>query len=110
MKFRYVPLGQLRLQDDHGSPVATDRWIYRVEIRSGVDYGRVIGLVQENPSLRNVWLAVPARDGVLPAVDYRQGLCALKPGRGGWGSKREAAVWLAGTSDAQQGWFWSEEK
>ena len=111
MKFTYVQLGLTRLVDDDGRehPIPGN-WIYRVDIGSGPSQGRVLGMVQENPSVKNVWVAVAVRNGVLPAVDYRQGLWPLKPGRNGFGSKREAAVWLLGVSDARQSWFDEEDR
>lgn len=95
LKFRYP---------EHGMTALGTR-IYGVTIDEG-NSRRVLGFVQEDPTAPNKWRAVAATDGAYyPAFDYDNGLWAVEPGRGEFGSKREAAVWLLGASDARQTWF-----
>lgn len=106
MKFAYTRLGAVRLPDQGDAPPLR---VYSVHpLRTHGTREPAIGLVQENPSMRNVWCAVAAEDGTLPDVDYGTGLWFMPHGRGGFGSKREAAVWLLGVRDAGQSWFNSE--
>jgi hypothetical protein len=105
MQFTYTRLGAVRLpEEDRDS--APRIWVHSAALRlPGGGEGPVLGLIQENPSIRNVWCAVAAMNGTLPAVDYDTGLWSMPHGRGGFGSKREAAVWLLGVRDAGQSWF-----
>jgi hypothetical protein len=106
VKFTYIPLGIARFVDENDvSHPIEGNYIYGVKVASGPASGRVLGLVQENPSLKNKWTAVAATGDTFPAVDFEQGLWPMARGRGGFGSKREAAVWLLGVSDARQSWF-----
>lgn len=67
---------------------------------------RVLGCVQEYPAAPNKWRAVASPDDrTFPAFDYNNGLWGVEPSQEGFGSKREAAVWLLGASDARQTWF-----
>lgn len=103
MKFEYVKLGVARIIDERGTSHPIEgNYIYGVKERGT---GRVLGLVQENPSLPNKWRAVAATGSTFPAVDYERGVWQMTPGRSDFGSKREASVWLLGASDARQSWF-----
>ena len=75
--------------------------VYSVTLAMNGNAVRLLGLAQANPSIPEQWIAVPTLDPAsLPTVDPEQGLWGVRPGRGGFGSKREAAVWLLGVSDA----------
>lgn len=79
----------------------TDLPVYSVALTMNGDEVRLLGLAQANPSFPEQWMAVATLDhGSLPTVDPEQGLWGMRPGRGGFGSKREAAVWLLGMADA----------
>lgn len=108
IKFTYTNLGQLSFTDNDGErhPLPGVR-IYGVSTGEG-EHRRVLGLVQANPApeLPNQWRAVAALDSKrFPAVDFDRGLWEMTPGRSGFGSKREAAVWMLGVSDTTQTWF-----
>lgn len=108
IKFTYISLGQTPFIDNDGNrcPLPGVR-IYGVRAGEGADR-RVLGLVQANPSpgLPNQWRAVAAIDPRrFPKVDFDRGLWEMTPGRSGFGSKREAAVWMLGVSDTMQTWF-----
>lgn len=112
MKFAYVKLGVARLVDDRDVSRPIDgNYIYGVRTASprSDSNSHVLGLVQENPSIRNVWCAVAATGDTFPHVDFEHGLWSMPHGRSGFGSKREAAVWLQGVHDSRQSWF-EEEK
>lgn len=108
VRFTYVKLGVARIVDDNDvSHPIEGNYIWGVKVKSAYsdNGGRVLGLVQENPSLRNVWVAVAAMGDTFPHVDLEKGLWSMTPGRNGFGSKREAAVWLQGVHDTRQSWF-----
>jgi hypothetical protein len=106
-KFTYTKLSQTSMidADDRRVPL-TGNFIFGVTTGEG-EHLRVLGLVQPNPSFPNQWRAVVSLDPKsYPTVDYDKGLWQMTPGRSGFGSKREAAVWLLGASDATQtAWF-----
>lgn len=108
-RFAYTKLGVARLADNehgHTSIPIPGNYIWSVTTGTG-EYRRVLGLVQEDPSLPNQWRAVASLDPKsYPTVDFARGLWSMHPGRSGFGSKREAAVWLLGMSDAlAYAWF-----
>lgn len=110
MKFTYVKLGIARIidEDDVSHPIE-GCYIWGVRIRTDAGPGRVLGLVQNHPTLTNQWHAVASLGGdTFPAVDFNKGLWQMTPGCSGFGSKREASVWLKGASDARQPWFTQE--
>lgn len=112
MKFQYIKLGVARIVDGDGvsHPIAGN-FIYGVKLKTADGRGQVLGLVQENPSLTNKWRAVAAQqDDRFPSVDFTRGVWLMEPGRSDFGSRREAAVWLLGASDARQVWFKEGEK
>lgn len=79
----------------------TDLPVYSVALAVNGEAVRLLGLAQANPSIPEKWLAVATLDPASPpTVDPERGLAGMRPARGGFGSKREAAVWLLGMSDA----------
>lgn len=111
MKFKYTRLGKARIvpSDDYDGPgvaIYPDNWITGVRLDYGNDRTNpVIGAVQENPSVPGHWRAVVSTDGNYPAVDFKQGLWPLTPGRSGFKTRRDACLWLAGVYDARSPWF-----
>lgn len=109
MKFKYVTLGVARIVDGDGTSHPIEgNYIYGVKRVTADGKGQVLGLVQENPSLKNKWRAVAALGDTFPPINYERGVWDMTPGHSDFGSKREAAVWLAGAYDARQPWFTQE--
>lgn len=76
--------------------------VYSVTLAMNGNAVRLLGLVQENPSFPNKWIAAASPDASTPPrFDPESGLVFLKRARGGFVSKNHAAMWLLGVSDAR---------